>query len=370
MLASRPRRAGAGAAPFAVESTSAYGGRACSGAPLPPTPGQATDAINADLIAQKRRTQLMQQIRDKEEMLAQYRRQGDDTRGLEIQLQQLRGQLDKLPGAHGQQPARSSVVPTPVQQPFSATPSIPATPASHFSNFSTGSGPGGARTRRDDVWERKYHAFLARKNTPSALSAPGIAGDRRGYGSPEPFAQKTAPEMGARRMSSGRMSSNPRLLPEAPAPLQYTPVSASAPQSFSATPPHAPVQQNGTFGQTPQYAAAPSFQNGHPGATPQYAPQHSTQENRGSTFGFGATPPAAHAPSAQQNGGPILGGAPQYAPAPSQQTAAVPSGEQEQSGARYGRRATPPASTHSQQSSFLNFGSEPRNGYGRKRQNF
>eukprot|EP00755_Sulcionema_specki_P025146 Sspe_Gene.82661::Locus_54181_Transcript_1_1_Confidence_1.000_Length_681::g.82661::m.82661 len=142
-----------------------------------PGHGQTPDAVNADLVAAKKRAMIENDIRDKEEILASYRAGKVDPQAikqLEERISFLRHQVHGM----SQPPSRPAVQrdtgvtahqPAAHQgyQPSAPTSYMPATP----STVSTTGAGAGRKTKRDMVWEAKYQAYLRRV----AGSAAGIA---------------------------------------------------------------------------------------------------------------------------------------------------------------------------------------------------
>eukprot|EP00754_Rhynchopus_humris_P034580 Rhum_TRINITY_DN15916_c0_g1::Rhum_TRINITY_DN15916_c0_g1_i1::g.162438::m.162438 len=130
------------------------------------------DSVNQDMIAAKRRRELEQAIADKENTLVTYRRNRVDVHDaaiLERHIAALRQQLASIPQpVNARHPEGAG---TPMQQAYAGTPvqaalppssGVLSTPASSTPLSTLGSGPGGRRTKRDDVWEKKYNAYLQR----------------------------------------------------------------------------------------------------------------------------------------------------------------------------------------------------------------
>ena len=126
---------------------------------------QGVDVVNQDIIAQKRRRELERAVEEKETLLQTYRANRvdvHDTAILERHIAALRLQLQSAP-----QPVthQSAVLPQQVSQmQVQAAPPTPAMFAapSSAARSTQGSGPGGRRTKRDEVWERKYQQYLGR----------------------------------------------------------------------------------------------------------------------------------------------------------------------------------------------------------------
>eukprot|EP01064_Diplonema_japonicum_P022958 TRINITY_DN3329_c0_g1_i1.p1 TRINITY_DN3329_c0_g1~~TRINITY_DN3329_c0_g1_i1.p1 ORF type:complete len:276 (+),score=52.63 TRINITY_DN3329_c0_g1_i1:46-828(+) len=218
--------------------------------------------VNHDMAAMKKRKELEDLIREKEDMLRGYkanRMDANSTGILQRHIEGLKIQLGEIPqpvmvrGGHTEQAAHS--VPL----------SIPS---------SAGSGPGGRRTKRDEIYDLKKTAYLRR-----------VASSSRGESYPASCASSG--------LSSRRVSSNPRFLDAAV-------VTADNPSP-------APVA-----------VAVP------------VAAHYQQQQQAAAKHGRRATPPATHSATAPS-------------PAPSSQASS---------------------------SGFLNFGSEPKQGYGRRRQHF
>lgn len=169
---------------------------------------------NYDLMQQRRKMQLEEQLREKLELLKQYQNpRGFGMRGrsdvpqrdidmLQQQIDQVRASLAQLTG-NGvivqSQPASGANTPAAAALnsargagqlthglPITPSQSGLATPASAVGGLARLGNPNGVRTKRDEVWERKYAAWLARGGIssvpPSAMSTP--AASSCGLGTP------------------------------------------------------------------------------------------------------------------------------------------------------------------------------------------
>jgi hypothetical protein len=159
---------------------------------------QARDA-NFGLMQQRRKQQLEQQLEEKVELLKQYQNpRGFGMRGrsdvpqrdidmLQQQIEGIRRQLAEMMSGGLGTPASSSAsslaaTPHTGQRPTPHS-GMPVTPGSAVG--AAGATPGGRasnmpRTKRDEVWERKYAAWLTRggQSLPPSMSATPVASAR------------------------------------------------------------------------------------------------------------------------------------------------------------------------------------------------